>query len=101
MAHLWTVERNGAQAGAEVVGDSGVFNFTAPEVVSQKAFNQCAARLLHRPCILPTPAWPLRLMLGEQADLLLEGQKVVPTRLLESGFEFSYPQLEKALRSFL
>jgi uncharacterized protein len=77
------------------------YNFTAPETLSQLVFSQCAARILHRPCFIPTPAWPMRLLLGEQADLLLEGQRVVPKALLECGFQFRYPSLETALRDLV
>ena len=77
------------------------YNFTAPEAVSQLSFNQIAAKILHRPCIIPTPAWLLRILLGEQADLLLSGQRVAPSALLSSGFEFSYPQLKQALDHLL
>lgn len=80
-------------------GQGGPFNFTAPESVPQKHFSQVAAAVLHRPCFMPTPAWPMRLALGEQADLLLEGQRVAPARLLESGFRFRYPGLRAALES--
>jgi len=78
-----------------------VYNFTAPEVLSQFEFSKVAARVLHRPCFFPTPGWPIGLMLGEQADLLLEGQRVMPTNLLESGFTFTYPDAESALRSLI
>ncbi|MYM36973.1 TIGR01777 family protein [Duganella sp. FT94W] len=81
-----------AQAG-------GSYNFTAPECVSQAQFSRVAASVLRRPYGLPTPGWPLRLALGEQADLLLEGQRVVPSRLLESGFVFAYPGLCEALQA--
>jgi NAD dependent epimerase/dehydratase family enzyme len=67
--------------------------------VSQLEFSQAAARVWKRPCVIPTPAWPMRLALGEQADLLLEGQRVVPLRFAREGFEFTYPALEAALRS--
>jgi uncharacterized protein (TIGR01777 family) len=77
----------------------GPFNFTAPQCLSQAQFNRIAARVERRPYGLPTPALPLRLLLGEQADLLLEGQRVVPQRLLASGFAFRYAALEPALRS--
>lgn len=79
----------------------GAWNFTAPQVVTQREFIGTAARLLHRPAWMPTPAWPVRLLLGEQADLLLEGQRVVPARLLREGFGFRYPELDGALRSLL
>ncbi len=75
------------------------YNFTAPESLSQRAFSRVAARGMGRPSFFPTPALPMRLMLGEQADLLLEGQRVAPARLLEGGFTFRYPTMEVALRS--
>ena len=55
--------------------------------------------MLHRPSIMPTPAFVMRALLGEQADLLVEGQRVAPRRLLADGFVFRHPQLEGALRS--
>jgi NAD dependent epimerase/dehydratase family enzyme len=82
-------------------GRAGAFNFTAPQTVTQKEFSQVAATVLHRPCGFPTPGWPMRLALGEQADLLLEGQRVAPVRLLESGYAFRFGGLEAALRNLL
>jgi NAD dependent epimerase/dehydratase family enzyme len=78
---------------------TGATNFTAPECVSQLEFSRTAARIWHRPSLVPTPAWPMRLALGEQADLLLEGQRVVPRRLEREGFVFRYPGIDAALRS--
>jgi len=75
------------------------YNFTAPESVKQKQFSQIAAQVIHRPCLLPTPGFPMRLLLGEQSDLILEGQRVEPTRLQAEGFKFTYPTLQKALKS--
>ncbi len=80
-------------------GASGVFNFTAPETLSQAQFSRTAAAVLRRPYGFPTPAFPMRAILGEQADLLLEGQRVAPARLKDSGFSFVYPRLDQALRS--
>lgn len=81
--------------------DDGPYNFSAPECVTQKQFSQTAAHILGRPCFMPTPAWPMRLALGEQADLLLEGQRVIPSRLQAQGFRFAYPDLQSALASLL
>ncbi|MET3132693.1 uncharacterized protein (TIGR01777 family) [Oxalobacteraceae bacterium GrIS 1.11] len=77
----------------------GAYNFTAPGSVPQARFSRIAAALAGRPCFFPTPAWPMRLALGRQADLLLEGQRVAPARLLAAGFAFDYPELDGALRS--
>lgn len=95
MAHRWrhALAENGKGAGA------GVSNFTAPECVSQLDFSRIAARIWRRPSFMPTPGWPLRLVLGEQADLLLEGQRVAPRRLEREGFVFRYPTLAQALQS--
>ncbi len=79
-------------------GADGVFNFTAPEAMTQRHFSRVAAMVLRRPHGFPTPGWPMRLALGEQADLLLEGARVAPVRLLKSGFAFQHPHLEGALR---
>jgi uncharacterized protein (TIGR01777 family) len=78
-----------------------VFNFTAPECVTQGQFANIAGRILHRPSRLPTPGAPFKLLLGEQSDLILEGQRVLPTRLLACGFDFTYPQLAPALAELL
>ncbi|MCA1245006.1 TIGR01777 family oxidoreductase [Massilia sp. MS-15] len=94
MAHRWrlALEASGPPR-------AGITNVTAPECVTQLAFSRCAARLWRRPAIVPTPGWPVRLLLGEQADLLLEGQRVAPRRLQREGFVFRYPRLEGALAS--
>jgi uncharacterized protein (TIGR01777 family) len=80
-------------------GQAGIFNFTAPESLTQAQFSRVAAKVLRRPYGFPTPGWPMRLMLGQQSDLLLEGQRVAPVRLLGSGYAFHYPHLDGALRS--
>jgi uncharacterized protein (TIGR01777 family) len=94
-AQAWLARRS------ETDSVQGAWNFTAPRCVTQREFAATAARLLHRPAFLPTPGWPVRLLLGEQADLLLEGQCVVPARLLREGFVFRYPDLAAALDDLL
>jgi uncharacterized protein (TIGR01777 family) len=79
----------------------GSYNFTAPQSLAQRDFSRVAAQVLRRPSGLPTPGWPMRLVLGEQADLLLEGQRVAPVKLRESGFVFRYPRLAPALASLV
>ena len=80
---------------------SGAVNFSAPQAVRQQQFMQTAASVLHRPCFMPTPGFPVRVLLGEQADLLLEGQRVAPARLQSEGFEFAFPELKMALENLL
>ena len=78
----------------------GVFNLTAPEPLSQHAFMKLAAQALERRWTVPiaAPSWILQSLLGEQASLLLQGQRVVPTRLLETGYTFAFPRLREALK---
>jgi len=77
---------------------NGAFNLTAPQPVTMKEFCVTLGRILKRPCLIKVPGFALRLALGEMADeMLLSGQKVLPKRLLDAGFEFRFPVLEKAL----
>ena len=73
------------------------YNLVSPQPVQQIEFAQVAAHVHHRPALLPTPAWPMKILLGEQADLLLEGQRVLPQQLLSEGFAFKYADLQGAL----
>ncbi len=76
----------------------GPYNLTAPQPVRNAEFIRTAARILKRPAFMRVPAVALRLLFGEMADVLLEGQKAVPRRLLAEGYTFRFPTLEAALR---
>lgn len=76
----------------------GPFNLVAPEVMTNAEVSRVIARVLRRPSWLPLPAFIMRLMFGEVATLLLEGQRAVPERLRELGYAFRFPTLEGALR---
>jgi uncharacterized protein (TIGR01777 family) len=80
---------------------TGAFNATAPEPVTNALFTRALGRALHRPAVLPVPEWVLRLLLGEGAELLCEGQRVLPARLQEAGFEFAYPDIDLALNAIV
>ena len=81
---------------------SGVFNMTAPNPVTNREFVRVFGKVVGRPAIFPAPAFGLRLVLGELADaLILNGQRAVPKRLLERGFQFEYSTLEPALREVI
>lgn len=77
---------------------SGVYNLTSPAPVRAAEFYRQLGRTLHRPVWMPLPALALRIVFGEMArELMLSGQLVLPGRLLEAGFGFEYPDLERAL----
>jgi NAD dependent epimerase/dehydratase family enzyme len=83
-------------------GLAGAVNAVAPNPATNREFTKTLGRLLRRPTIAPLPGFAARLAFGEMADqLLLAGARVIPQRLLDSGFEFDHPSLESALRAEL
>jgi len=80
---------------------AGAFNLAAPGAVSNRELARAIGRVLKRPGFVPTPAIALRLLLGEMATLVLDGQRAVPERLLERGFEFRFTEVEAALEDLL
>jgi uncharacterized protein (TIGR01777 family) len=81
---------------------SGVLNCTAPRPVRNAELTKALGEALGRPTFLPAvPAFMVKLKLGELGTVLLEGQRVVPDRLLQAGFEFEFPEIHAALRDLL
>ena len=80
----------------------GPVNVTAPAPVTNAELTRALGRALRRPTIFPLPAFVAKILLGELAEEgLLASQRVVPQRLLDAGFEFSYPEIDGALRRAL
>ena len=79
----------------------GVYNATAPYPVTMNDLCTEMGKTLGRPSWLPVPAFVLETMLGEGASLVLEGQKVLPKRSIESGFKFGYATVDEALKQVL
>ncbi|WP_394789981.1 TIGR01777 family oxidoreductase [Rhodoferax sp.] len=77
---------------------SGPYNLTAPLPITQSEFTQTVGQVLRCVLALPAPAMLLDLVLGEQATLLTDGQRVVPQRLLGEGYRFKFEHFEAALR---
>lgn len=73
----------------------GIYNFTSPNPVTNEEFSKQLAKTLGRPCFFRIPEFVLRKMMGEMADLLIYGQRVIPQRLLDSGYQFVYPELSQ------
>ena len=78
---------------------TGAVNATAPTPVTNRDFTRALGRVLARPTVLPAPAFALRLALGEMADMLLTGQRVLPAAAERLGYRFRYRDLEPALRA--
>jgi uncharacterized protein len=79
----------------------GPINATAPEPQRNRDFSKALGRALHRPSLLPIPGAALRLLYGEMAEIVTSGARVLPAKALVLGYQFSYPQLDVALRSTL
>ena len=79
----------------------GAVNATAPSPVRNEEFTQALAHVLHRPAALPAPPFMLKLMLGEGAALVLEGQRVLPKRALAENYAFKFPTLDGALADLI
>jgi NAD dependent epimerase/dehydratase family enzyme len=76
----------------------GIYNAVSPEPVRNRDFTRELGRALHRPAIIPIPAFALKLMFGEMATgTVLPSQRVMPARAMAEGFTFEQPQLAQAL----
>ena len=75
----------------------GVVNGTSPNPATNADFTKALGGVLRRPTLFPVPEFGLKLLFGEMAQILLEGQKVKPQKLLAAGFAFRHPELEEAL----
>jgi uncharacterized protein (TIGR01777 family) len=77
---------------------SGPINVTAPHPVRNREFARALGRALRRPALLPAPGFALKLALGEFAQYVLTGQRVIPARAQALGYHFRYPELDIAFR---
>lgn len=75
----------------------GVLNATSPHPATNAEFTQALAHAIHRPAVLPVPAFALKLVMGDMAEVLLGSQRAIPQGALRAGFEFRYPDLAGAL----
>jgi len=78
-------------------GFDGPLNATAPNPVRNRDFTAALASAVHRPAVLPAPAFAISLLLGEAASIVTEGQRVLPEATLASGYLFKYPEIGAAL----
>jgi uncharacterized protein (TIGR01777 family) len=80
---------------------SGPVNFTSPNPVQNRTLARALGKAMHRPSFFPAPGFMLKLILGEFGSVLLEGQRVIPRKLLKDGFQFRYPEIDQALENIL
>jgi NAD dependent epimerase/dehydratase family enzyme len=92
---VWAIENPQAE---------GFYNATSPNPVRNREFMRSLRRALHRPWSPPAPGPIVRFgswLMGTEPELALKGRRVVPARLIEQGFTFSFPDLDLALREVL
>ncbi|MTD42854.1 TIGR01777 family protein [Conexibacter sp. W3-3-2] len=80
---------------------SGAYNGSAPEPVTNKAFSKTLGKVLKRPAFSPVPAFALRILYGQMAEIVTEGQRAVPERPLAEGYSFRHTDLQAALADAL
>jgi uncharacterized protein len=90
---LWALDTDGA---------SGTYNATAPNPVTNREFSKTLGRVLGRPAVVPVPKLALKARFGgELGEVAAGGQRTIPRRALDAGFEFHHPELESALNDLL
>lgn len=75
----------------------GAFNMASPHNLTNKDFSKLLAQALHRPCLFRIPSFVIKLILGEMATLVVDGQRATPFKLNELGFQFTFPDTKDAL----
>ncbi len=84
-----------------VDGFAGTLNATAPQPVTNREFTRALAAAVHRPALFPAPEFALKLVFGEGASIVTEGQRVLPAAALAAGFTFRYPAIGEACASLV
>jgi uncharacterized protein len=98
----WVHEEDVARAIAFAIGNKslrGPVNVTSPFPKRMKYFGKTIGSILNRPHWIPVPSFAMKAVLGQKSSLVLEGQHVLPEKLLNSGFEFKFSTLESALQN--
>jgi len=80
----------------------GILNGVAPQLITNKEFTKAFAAAMKRPAFIPLPSFFLQILFSEErAKIMLEGQKVIPKRVAELGFQFQYPDIETACKQLV
>ena len=79
----------------------GPVNFCSPNPVRNREFAGALGRALRKPSVLRTPAFMIRLIMGEMGKSLMSSQRAIPDKLLKQGFTFQYPDINQALSNLI
>lgn len=79
----------------------GPYNLTAPNPVTNKTYGKILGRVLNRPSLIPVPGFAMKLLVGEVATVVLDGQRAIPKQLQEADYTFQFTDLEPALENIL
>jgi hypothetical protein len=82
-------------------GAEGPINVTAPNPVTNKQFGKALGKALHRPSFVWTPGFALKIMLGQGAEIITNGQRVMPAKAVQLGYRFKFPEIDAALANLL
>ena len=98
--HIKDLEK-AVQFIVEIEGLAGIFNFTGPTIVRQKQFAKALGRALNRPAFMPTPSFMIKAIMGELGGSLLQSQRAIPKKLIDSGYSFLFSDADSALKEIL
>lgn len=79
----------------------GPLNMTAPTPIRMKEFGETIATIMKKPHWLPVPSFIIQTLLGEMSILVLEGQRVLPIKAIEHGYQYTFPEIDHALQNIL
>lgn len=80
---------------------SGVYNLSAPNPVTNKQFSKALGKALNRPSFAPAPSLAIKAAFGEMSTIILDGQRAIPQRLLDAGYNFRFTEPQAAMRHLL
>lgn len=80
---------------------NGIFNAVSPESTTMEGFTKTLGKVMNRPSIFTVPGFILKIILGEAANTVIKGSKIIPANTKKSGYNFNFPKLETALKNLL
>lgn len=78
---------------------NGIYNIVAPQITNNAHFTKALGKAMKRPAVIPVPAFALKILFGKAAQIMINGERVYPSRLIDSGFSFNFPNIESAVKA--